>query len=181
MIKKILMIFIIGTMICATIFSGCLQAGTGQLILKITDAPGDLNITRANVTISQVKVHLSAGTENESNNETNVTAGWYTVVNQSQTFDLIALQDVTDLLGSVTLSAGWYTQIRLYIEKAIVTIDGIEYECKIPSNTIKLIKPFSVSANATTTLILDFDVQESVHETGNGKYMFKPTIEIIQE
>jgi len=181
MIKKLLMIFIIGIMIGATVFSGCLQAGTGQLVLKITDAPGDLNITRANVTISQVKVHLSAGAGDNLENETNATAGWYTVVNVSQTFDLIALQNVTDILGSTNLSAGWYTQIRLYVEQAVLTIDGIEHDCKIPSNTIKLITLFNVSANKTTTLILDFDVQESIHETGNGKYMFKPTIKVIQE
>jgi len=181
MIKKIVMIAIIGTMIGATVFSGCLQAGTGHLVLKITDAPGDLNITRANVTFSQVKVHLSASAGNESENETNGTVGWYTIVNESQTFDLIALQNVTEIFGSANLSAGWYTQIRLIIESAVLTIDGIEYDCKIPSSTIKLIKPWSISANATTTLILDFDVQKSVHETGNGKYMFRPTIKIIQE
>ena len=161
-------------MIGATIFSGCLQAGTGQLVLKITDVPGDLNITRANVTISQVAVHRSAAVNN-------TTAEWFTVVNKSQTFNLIALQNVSKFFGSVTLSAGWYTQIRLYIESVVLTIDGVEYDCKIPSNTIKLTTPFNISANKTTTLILDFDVKESVHETGNGKYMFKPTIKIIQE
>jgi len=181
MIKKTVMIAIIGAMIGATVFSGCLQAGTGQLILKITDKPGDFNITRANVTISQVKVHLSAGAGNESENETNGTAGWYTVVNVSQTFDLIALQNVSQIFGSANLSAGWYTQIRLYVESAVLTIDGVEYNCTIPSKTIKLIKPWSISANTTTTLILDFDVQKSLHQTGNGKYMFKPTIKIIQE
>jgi hypothetical protein len=180
MIKKLLMLGIIGALIGSVVMSGCLQAGTGRLVLKITDAPGDLNITKANITISQIKVHLSAGFGNESGNETNVTAGWYTIVNQTQTFDLIALQNVTDLLGSANLTAGWYTQIRLYVEKAVLTIDGVEYDCKIPSKTIKLITPFRVSANATTTLTLDFNVQKSVHENGNGNYMFKPTIKIIQ-
>lgn len=179
--KKLVITALVGMMIGATILSGCIQTGTGQLILKITDAPGDLNITRANITISEIKVHLSAGTGNESGNVTNVTAGWYTVVNNSQTFDLIALQDATEFLGSVNLSAGWYTQIRLYIEKAVLTIDGVEYDCKIPSNTIKLVSPFNILVNKTTTLILDFDIQESVHDTGNGKYMFKPTIKIIRE
>ena len=181
MIKKIVMVAIIGSLIGATIFSGCIQTGTGQLVIKITDKPGDLNITKAIINVSQVMVHLSAGAGSESENDTNVTSGWFMVVNQSQTFDLIALQNVTDLLGSVNLSAGWYTQIRLYVGSVVLTIDGIEYDCNIPSNTIKLISPFNISANLTTTLILDFDVQESVHETGNGKYMFKPTIKVIQE
>ena len=164
----------IGAALGSNSFNHHLQPVTGQLILNITDAPGDLNITHANITISQVKVHRNAAANN-------TTAGWYTVVNKSQTFDLIALQNVSKFFGSVTLSAGWYTQIRLYIESVVLTIDGVEYDCKIPSNTIKLTTPFNISANKTTTLILDFDVQESVHETGNGKYMFKPTIKIIQE
>jgi len=179
MMKKLFILAILGVLIASSAFSGCLQAGTGQLVLKITDDPG-LNITKAVINISQVSVHLSAGAGNESDNETNATAGWYTVVNESQTFDLITLQNVTDLLGSVNLSVGWYTQIRLYIESVVLTIDGVEYDCKIPSNTIKLIKPFSISANATTILTLDFDVNQSVHETGNGKYTFNPTIKIIQ-
>jgi hypothetical protein len=179
MIKKFLMITIIGTLIGATVFSGCIQSGTGQLIIKITDNP-DLNITKANVTFSQVQVHRGFF-GNETENETNGTAGWYTIINTTQTFDLLALQNVTALWGSANLSAGWYTQIRLYVDEAILTIDGTEYECTIPSHVIKLIKPFNISANETTTLILDFDVQKSVHETGNGKYMFRPTIKVIQE
>ncbi len=178
--KKLVIIGIIGILIGSVVMSGCLQAGTGRLVLKIKDAPGDLNITKAEITISEVRVHLSAAAGNESGNETNVTAGWYTVVNQTQTYDLIALQNVTDLLGSANLSAGWYTQIRLFVEKVVVTIDGVDYDCKLPSKTIKLIKPFRIAANMTTTLTLDFDVQQSVHETGNGKFMFKPTIKIIQ-
>jgi hypothetical protein len=174
--KKILILVILVALIGAIAFSGCLQTGTGLLVLKICDKPGDLNITKANVNISQIEVHLSASSGNDSN-----ATGWYTVVNESQTFDLITLQNnATKLLGSKNLSAGSYTQIRLYIEKAVLTIDGVEYDCKIPSNTIKLITPFQISADNTTTLTLDFDIWESVHETGNGNYMFQPTIKIIQ-
>jgi len=68
MIKKLLMITIIGSLIGATVFSGCLQTGTGQLVLNITDDPG-LNITKAVVKISQVMVHRSAAVNN-------TTAGW---------------------------------------------------------------------------------------------------------
>jgi hypothetical protein len=174
--KKILMLAILVSLIGAIAFSGCLQTGTGLLVLKISDKPGDLNITKANVTISQIRVHLGASDVNDSN-----VTGWYTVVNKSQIFDLMTLQNnVTEELGIVNLSAGLYTQIRLYIEKVVLTIDGVEYDCKIPSNTIKLISPFQISANNTTTLTLDFDIWESVHETGNGNYMFQPTIKIIQ-
>jgi hypothetical protein len=115
----------------------------------------------------------------------NSEAGWITVIDYSQTFDLIALQNVTELLGEKNLSEGKYTQIRLTVEKAIITINNSgeleEHDLKIPSSKIKLIKPFWIYENETTVLTLDFDVYESVHETGKNKFIMKPTIKLIQE
>jgi hypothetical protein len=112
-------------------------------------------------------------------------AGWYTIVEESQTFDLIALQDVKEELGLKNLSVGKYTQIRLTVEKAEITIDndGVTevHDLKIPSNKVKLIKPFWIYEDNTTVLTLDFDVHKSVHKTGNDKYIMKPTINVIQE
>jgi len=159
----------------AGVFSGCIQDGRGTLILKITDAPGDLNITEALVTMSQVRVHYAGIDENDTMGE------WITIVNESQTFDLIALQNATELFGSANLSAGWYTQIRLYVEEAIVTIDGVQYDLEISPKHVKLIKPWKIVDGETLVLTLDFDVQKSIHETGSGKYMMKPTIKVIQE
>ncbi|MEA3458603.1 MAG: DUF4382 domain-containing protein, partial [Candidatus Thermoplasmatota archaeon] len=113
------------------------------------------------------------------------TAGWYTIVEVSQDFDLIALQDVTDVLGEDDLPVGKYTQIRLTVEQANITIinetDEPEvHEMMIPSNTVKLIKSFLINKDETTVLTLDFDIHESVHQTGNNKFMMKPTIKVIQ-
>ena len=97
---------------------------------------------------------------------------------------MISLQNVTDLLGEKNLSTGKYTQIRLIITKAIITINNsgkIEvHDLKIPSNKVKLIKPFWIYENETTVLTLDFNVYESVHKTGKDKYIMKPTIKVIQ-
>jgi hypothetical protein len=112
-------------------------------------------------------------------------SGWLTIVNESQTFDLIALQNVSALLGEQNLTAGKYTQIRLTVESANITINRSgqreEQTLKIPSSKIKLIHPFTIVENETTVLTLDFLVDQSIHETGNGKFMLKPTIKIIQE
>jgi len=149
--------------------SGCINSeGTSLLILQITDAPPDLNITKALVNISNVEVHLIA-------------TGWCTVIEETQTFDLIELKDVKEVLGTAMLNTGRYTQIRLQIDEALVTIDGIEHSLKVPSNTIKLICPFAINENETTTLTIDFDVEESVFSTGSGKYMMNPTIKVIEE
>lgn len=172
--KKVLLIIMIISIGISGLLSGCISEGTGTLVLQITDAPGDLNITEALVTISQVRVHYAGIDENDT------TGQWITIVNETQTFDLIALQDVTEYFGEANLSAGWYTQIRLNVDQALVTIDGVQYDMNIPSKTVKLIKPWKIENNETLILTLDFDVQKSVHQTGNDKYIFRPTIKVIQ-
>lgn len=155
------------------LLDGFVREGTGTLVIQLTDAP-DLNITEALVNISMVEVHYAGVNQNDTNGT------WITVVNESQTFDLIQLQNATSFLGITNLSAGWYTQIRLSVDKALVTIDGVQYDLKISSKKVKLIKPFLVQDNETLELTLDFDVQKSVHKTGNDKYIMKPTIKVIQ-
>ncbi len=158
--------------------SGCVQSGTGTLVMQITDAPTDLNIEKALVTISDVEVHLAGA--NEDANATNET-GWFTVVKEEKTFDLIKIKDVKELIGSSNLKAGKYTQIRLNVDKALVTIGGTEYALTIPSKTIKLVKPFDIVEKQTTKLTLDFDAKESIKSTGKDKYVMNPTIKVIQE
>ena len=126
------------------------------------------------MTISSVEVHLGSGGNNS-------TAGWYTVVDEQKTYDLVAIMDVKEFLGSTNLSSGIYTQIRLHVDEAKATIDGIEYNLTVPSDTIKLVSGFWINESQTTTLTLDFDVNESIHKTGNDKYIFQPTIKVIHE
>ena len=172
--KKIEIIIVGMLLIGTSFFSGCVEQpqAEGTLELKITDKPGDLNITEAWINISTIQVHKSGN---------NSTAGWFTIIEEGQDFDLIQLRNVTEYLGKENLTVGNYTQIRFNVNKANVTIDNILYNLTIPSKTIKLIKPFNITEGVTTTLILDFDANESIHETGNNKYMFKPTIKVIQE
>jgi hypothetical protein len=135
---------------------------------------------------SRVDWYLSSAIIGEVEDDDNDNdAGWYTIVEESQTFDLIALQDVKEELGLKNLSVGKYTQIRLTVEKAeiIINNDGESevHDLKIPSKKVKLIKPFWIYKDNTTVLTLDFDVHESVHKTGSDKYIMKPTIKVIQE
>ena len=172
--NKALLLLAILSIGASGLLSGCIQEGTGTLVLQITDAPGDLNISEALVTISEVRVHYAGINQNDTN------GSWITIAEEPQTFDLVQIQNATELLGEANLSAGWYTQIRLFVDEALVTIDGVQYNLEISSKNVKLIKPFLIRDNETLTLILDFDVQKSVRQTGNGKYIMKPTIKVIQ-
>jgi len=172
--KKIEIIGVGILLISLSLLSGCIEQpqAKGTLELKITDKPGDLNITKAWINISTIQVHKSGN---------NTTAGWTTIIEDAKDFDLIQLRNITEYLGKENLTVGNYTQIRFNINKANVTIDNVVYNLTIPSKTIKLIKPFNITEGETTTLILDFDVNESITETGNNKYMLKPTVKVIQE
>ena len=173
---KKLMIISIGILLVSTgFFSGCIGTGSGSLVLQITDAPGDLNVTEALVTLSNISVHRAVGGNN------NTSADWVVIVEEPQTFDLIEIKDVKELLGSKELDVGVYTQIRLHIDEAFATIDDVEYELEIPSESIKLVKGFRIIDDETTTLTLDFDVNESIHKTGSDRYIFQPTIIVIEE
>jgi len=180
--KKVIILLIILTLGVSSIFTGCIQSGSGTFVLQITDVPSDLNISKALVNISTVQVHRADfGTGDNDSEDNESDAGWFTIVNESRTFDLIQLIDVKEVLDEEELSAGWYTQIRLIVESALVTIDGVEYDLDIPSKKVKLISPFEIIANETTTLTLDFDVYESIHQTGSDKYIMNPTIKVIHE
>ena len=50
-------------------------------------------------------------------------AGWHIIEEDSQIFDLIALENIEEDLGLQVLPIGKYTQIRLTIEDANITID----------------------------------------------------------
>lgn len=171
--NKFLMIAFIIISITTTFLGGCIEQskGEGILELRITDKPGDLNITEVWINISTIEVHKSGN---------NSTASWFTIMEDGKEFDLVMLRNVTEFLGKENLTVGNYTQIRFNINMANVTIDDVSYNLSIPSKTIKLIRPFNITEGETTTLILDFDANESIHETGNEKYMFKPTLKIIQ-
>jgi hypothetical protein len=158
-------------------FCGCITKGTGTLIIMITDDPPKLNISKALVTITSVGVH-KAGVGYDGNDESS--EGWITIEDEAQTFDLILLQNLTDLLSQVEIGVGIYTQIRLYIEKILVTIDDVEYDLKIPSNVVRIVSNFLIFDEETTDLLLDFDIHKSVCKEGYDEYIFNPTIKVTQ-
>lgn len=109
-------------------------------------------------------------------------AGWIVFSQETKTFDLIEVRDVKEILGTKELSPGKYTQIRLHIADAVVNINGEDYSLIIPSGKLKLIHPFNIVANQTTSLTLDFDADKSVHAAGkSGKYILRPTIKVISD
>lgn len=64
-------------------------------------------------------------------------------------------------------------------QRPIATPAGRSAPVEIPSGEVRLNRQFDLTANAATTILLDFDGDQSVRETGNGRYMMTPVITVV--
>jgi hypothetical protein len=175
------------TAIFAVVLTGCSQLGipgpgdlvgsqptTGRLEVRVTDAPPDRKVTAVNVTVASVEINKDGGATGEG--------GWQplAMLAGKETFDLLKVQGLEQLMATVDLSPGVYNQIRMEVTKVLVSFEGQQQpeEAKLPSGKLKFTKGFEIAAGKTTVLLFDFDAQKSIHTTGNGKVMFQPTIKL---
>ena len=144
-----------------------------RLQVSLTDAPGDYEAVY--IDVQDVKINLTSDSA----------SGWTSLANvQRGTYDLLELVNGKDtLLSDASIPAGRVQQIRLVLgNENYVKIDGQKLKLETPSaqqSGLKINIHQDVREGATYHLLLDFDVAKSVHETGNGKYILKPTIRAI--
>ena len=202
--------FVILLFVFAIFISGCINIlptleeesitpGKGRLKIYLTDSSGDYkagddeNYLAVYITISRIEAHI-AGDDDGDEGEWIILRDWSNE-NESElpVFDLMKLQDVSELLVDGSFDAGKYTQLRLFVTKASVLIETKSKESKlievgtngepveIPSGDqtgIKLIHPFEIIEGGETELTIDFDAEKSIIKTGNGNYKLKPTIKV---
>jgi hypothetical protein len=156
---------------------------TGTLSVRLVDAPAVIErLEKLELEFDSLWVHASGDAESSE-------GGWFDLLGadpdaERQKIDVLELIDGSSaLLGEAALPVGRYTQLRLVIVGATVTIGGRLVELNTPSGTqtgVKLYHPFEISPDQRTTLVLDFDAQRSVYESppGSGAYSLKPTIRV---
>jgi hypothetical protein len=173
---------------------GSTSSSTGTLAIHLTDSPFS-DAKALLVTFSDVSVHRADPGE------------WRTLpfaAGSSRTCDLKKLNGATDVLGVGSLPAGKYTQVRLNVSSVAIYFDapsvgpacapqiappaGLNVAVDVPSGEVKLNHEFTVTGSATT-MLLDFDGDQSIHQTGNGngngngnnksKYMMSPVIRVV--
>lgn len=189
--------FIILVLLALAIFiSGCIgllttpgddsiAPGRGRLEIYLTDSSGDYkagddeNYLAVNITISEVKVHLTG--------EDDVTEGGWIECGLIGVggieYNLKDLKNIPILLSNEDLKTGRYTQIRLFITAPNILLNesGDAIILVIPSadqTGIKLIHPFEIIEGETIELTIDFDAEKSVVKTDNGEYILKPVIKV---
>jgi hypothetical protein len=154
--------------------------------LRLTDSPFS-DARAVLVTFSEVTAHRT---------DSDWTRVPFADGGPARTCDLKKLENSEDVLGTGPLPAGDYTQVRLVVQSARLYFDnpavgpacaatiaapaGKMADLRIPSGEVKLNRGFKLSADATTTMLLDFDGDRSIHQTGNGTYMMSPVIGITR-
>lgn len=151
-LAAILLIAVVSTtpMVLQTIFPPVVEAKTGTLIVKVTDAPVP-NLKHLNLTINRVEVR------NETGNWTSIN-----LLYGETSFDLLELENVTrDLAISDGMPIGNYSKIRLQIVTANATLgDNRTIPLNVPPGHIDIKTHFEIKKNATTSLIIDIIVDK---------------------
>ena len=134
----------------------------GATIFSISDAPTFYNITSLNLSISHIEVHSTAGK-------------WYKI-NVDKTFNLIELRNISKVIVGADLPNGTYNEIVLNIANANATINGKVENVFTPSKKLRIITTFNITNSSTNTINLDFNLEDSLHITGNGEIIMTPVI-----
>lgn len=167
---------------------GSSAQGSGTLGVSMTDAPA-CGYDAVNVTVRAVRVHQSSSAGEGDGGWTDITLPTPKKINL-----LNLTNGVLEELGTTSLTAGKYTQLRLVLDpnngnsmanSVVLTTsptNTTEISLDTPSavqSGIKLTKEFDVIANQRVDLVLDFDACKSVVTKGNGGYALKPVITVI--
>jgi len=143
---------------------------TGNLTILLTDAPA--NYDSVNITFAEISAHLDSS--------------WINVMVDTMTVNLL---DWTNgnamILGSDTVPAGKYTQIRIKIIDAEIGVDGQVFPLDVPSGAksgLKFGPQFTINAGSSYELVIDFDAGRSIVTTGPPHnphgYKLKPRIRV---
>lgn len=148
------------------------SGGSGKASLFLTDAASN-DLKEVNVTITEVQANRDGAWET-----LNTFPDGYPV-------NLLDLRFDEALLGTASLPAGAYTQLRLIVDDGAVAKSNVVdqtdtvWPLKVPSGAqtgLKINHDFTVPAGGTVALVLDVNVLDFVHKAGNsGKYIINPT------
>lgn len=138
--------------------------------VRMTDVPGPYNAV--NIDLQGVVI-----TGNDGKDVTmNVKAGIYNLINFSNGIDT--------LIATGSLEVATVQQIRLILgTNNTVVVNNVPYPLSTPSadqSGLKLQVHQTLQAGVLYSVLLDFDANKSIVETGNGTYKLKPVIRTIE-
>jgi len=164
------------------------KSQTGRLKLSITDAPMD-DVQEVWVKFSAVEFKPEGG------------APVLNALAAAQSLNLLELQNgrTAVLVNDVILPAGRYEWIRLVVDNvpnvrdSYVMANGAECELIVPSGAesgLKMNRGFTLTADGSVALTVDFDLRKSLHAPPGQKgmmekctqgYLLRPTLRLVQD
>ena len=148
-----------------------IMANTGNLIVKITDAP--MELSNLFLTIDGIEVQDESGDWAPLNL---VSGG-----DEDLHFDLLQFESTTMDAATGELEAGGYNSIRMSIKSASARLidSEIDLPLRVPSEKIKVIVQFTIEKGEETTVILDIQVdstETSIAIANNAEHNLRPIV-----
>lgn len=147
------------------LLGGCTTSeDSGNFQLYLTDQPIE-GLEHVYVTISAIQVQKD---------DSSVISIW----EGTQTYDLLALRDIEELVVDVDLEAGTYTHVIIVIDAASIVVYTNTYDLSInPGLEVRIPVSFTILDNDSTEVVLDFEVDNSLEGYGD-QYIFIPVISV---
>jgi len=125
-----------------------------HVTLSITDPPPqpyDSSITAIEVIFTRIEIH-AAGAGNES--------GWH-ILMSGGTVNLLNVLNISQVLGTTSVPAGKYSEVRFIVNQTIITVNGVNIPYTVPSANQTGFKVvitgggFQVMGGLSVTVLLD--------------------------
>ena len=152
------------------------ESGTANfnISLKSTSSSRS-NYESINIDIQSASIHTSTDLEE--------TSGWFDLETNTGIYDLLDYEAGNDTLIAFdpVLEVQTVSQIRLILgDNNTIVIDGETYDLDTPSaqtSGIKIQVHAQLQPNLSYKVVLNFDAESSIIETGNDKYKLTPVID----
>jgi hypothetical protein len=162
------------------------SAETGELSENNHNRPQ--NLEEVNVDVQQISIfYQEARVDTVSADSVVFSEGgkgeWLDVPLEPGILNLLDIPDTDILLTSVDLPEGYYSEVRLILgdDNTVVTEDGDVHDLMVPSggqSGYKIKFDSQLYSGQSIDLTIEFDAEQSIHITGNGRYMLNPVLNL---
>ena len=167
------LIFIFSVIVSAMTLNSCSNSDSGTknypYQARMTDAPGPYD--SVNIDLASVEVTGSNG----STVVLNTTAGMYNLLDLSN--------GLSTMIATSTLHDANVSQIRLILgSNNTVVIGGVSYPLSTPSaeqSGLKILVNQTLQEDVQNQILIDFDANASIVQTGAGAYKLKPVLRSV--
>jgi hypothetical protein len=155
----------------ALVLAGCgddspTAPASARLRIEMTDAPAD-QLSEIQVFVAGLKIKRSGDPEAR-------------VANEIGLVELLALEGTSQLLAAVEVEPGSYVHIMVELDQEASYVreiaGAVRKPLQIASEEVKVLGGFEVAEGSETTVLLDFDAEQSVRQTGSGDWLMVPVI-----